>query len=166
MRNAIGLTDLISGQLKAMAGQLNRELANPTPNTTSFAAKAQELVNVETLLAQVRAEAKGVQQEMSGAGGGVGDFIKKAVGFAGIQLGVEAVVEGAKELGKDIFNTTAKFETFEAVLTKVLGDKSAAQYTMQQIADLAAKTPFSVDELTASYVKFVNRGIVPSTADL
>jgi len=166
LRDEIGLTALTSGQLKAMAGQLNRELANLTSNTASFAAKAQELVNVENRLAQVRAEAKGVQQELSGAGGGVGDFIKKAVGFAGIQLGVEAVVEGAKELGKEIFATTAKFETFEAVLTTALGDKSAAQYAMQQIADLAAKTPFSVDELTASYVKFVNRGIVPSTAEM
>jgi hypothetical protein len=166
LRDEIGLTALTSGQLKTLAGQLNRELANLTPNTASFAAKAQELVNVENRLAQVRAEAKGVQEELSGAGGGVGDFIKKAVGFAGIQLGVDAVVEGAKELGKEIFATTAKFETFEAVLTTALGDKSAAQYAMQQIADLAAKTPFSVDELTASYVKFVNRGIVPSTAEL
>ncbi|MGI4871758.1 MAG: hypothetical protein ACRYFX_11335, partial [Janthinobacterium lividum] len=124
------------------------------------------IVNVEARLAQVRSEAKGVKDEMGSAGGGVGEFVKKAAGFAGIQLGVEAVVGTVKDIGKEIFNTTAKFETFEAVLTTALGDKSAAQYAMSQIADLAAKTPFSVDELTASYVKFVNRGIVPSTAEM
>jgi len=166
LRKEIGLTSLTSSQLKSMANQLNRELANLTPNTESFLNKAKELKDVDDRLAQVRREAKGVQEELSHAGGGVGDFIKKAVGFAGIQLGVEAVVDSVKEIGQEIFATTAKFETFEAVLTTALGDKSAAQYAMQQIADLAAKTPFSVDELTASYVKFVNRGIVPSTAEM
>jgi len=166
LRDEIGLTSLTSGQLRTMAGQLNRELAQLTPNTASFASKAQELAGVNTRLEQLRADAKGVKEELGSAGGGFGDFIKKAVGFAGIQLGVEAVVDGVKEMGKEIFATTAKFETFEAVLTTALGDKSAAQYAMSQIADLAAKTPFSVDELTASYVKFVNRGIVPTRAEM
>jgi hypothetical protein len=76
----------------------------------------------------VRAEACGVQQDMGSAGGGVGEFIKKAIGFAGIQLGMEAVVGSDKELGKEMFATTAKFETFGAVLTTALGDKSVAQY--------------------------------------
>jgi uncharacterized phage infection (PIP) family protein YhgE len=41
LRDEIGLTALTSGQLKTLAGQLNRQLANLTPNTASFAAKAQ-----------------------------------------------------------------------------------------------------------------------------
>ncbi|MGI4762534.1 MAG: hypothetical protein ACRYF0_17615 [Janthinobacterium lividum] len=166
LRDKIGVTGLTINQLGKLSSQLNRELRDLVPGTQGFITKGKEITDVETRLAQVRAEAKGVKDEMGSAGGGVADFVKKAVGFAGIQLGVEAVVGGAKELGKEIFATTAKFETFEAVLTTALGDKSAAQFAMQQIADLAAKTPFSVDELTASYVKFVNRGIVPSTAEL
>jgi hypothetical protein len=166
LRTEIGLSGLSMSQLDKLSKQLNRDIKDLVPGTESFINKSRELREVDTRLSQLRQEVRGVQDDLGKAGGGFGDFVKKAVGFAGIQLGVEAVVEGAKELGKEIFNTTAKFETFEAVLTTALGDKSAAQYAMQQIADLAAKTPFSVDELTASYVKFVNRGIVPSTAEM
>lgn len=166
LREEIGLTALSSGQLKALAGQLNRELANLTPDTESFASKAQELANVEARLNQVRKDAKGVADALDQGGTSFGEFIKKAAGLAGIQLGVEALVDAVKEIGKEIFNTTAKFETFEAVLTTALGSKSAAQAAMAEITDLAANTPFAVDELTASYVKFVNRGIVPTKAEM
>ncbi|MVN75825.1 hypothetical protein GO988_05750 [Hymenobacter sp. HMF4947] len=166
LRNEIGLSGLSINQLGKLSNQLNREIKDLVPGTQAFINKSKELVEVGNQLDKVRADAKGVKEEMGSAGGGVGDFIKKAVGFAGISLGVDAVVDSVKEIGKEIFATTAKFETFEAVLTTALGDKSAAQYAMSQIADLAAKTPFSVDELTASYVKFVNRGIVPSTAEM
>jgi hypothetical protein len=166
LRDEIGLDALSINQLDKLTKQLNRELKDLTPGTEAFINKGQELRQVEGRVGQLRQEIRGVQDDLGKSGGGFGDFFKKAAGFAGIQLGGEAVIGTVKEIGQEVFNTTAKFETFEAVLTTALGDKSAAQYAMQQIADLAAKTPFSVDELTASYVKFVNRGIVPSTAEM
>ncbi len=108
LRSEIGLTSLTSAQLKAMSNQLNRELANLTPNTESFLNKAQELANVDARLAQVRAEAKGVQDELTNAGGGIGEFIKKAAGFAGIQLGVQAVLGGIKQLGSESIDAAVK----------------------------------------------------------
>jgi len=65
-------------------------------------------------------------------------------------------------LGKSIVETTAKFETFAAVLTNTLGSASQAQMAMQMITDFAAKTPFSVEELTGAFVKLANQGFKPS----
>jgi hypothetical protein len=64
--------------------------------------------------------------------------------------------------GKSIVETTAKFETFGAVLTNTLGSASQAQLAMSMITDFAAKTPFSVEELTGAFVKLANQGFKPS----
>jgi hypothetical protein len=108
LRSEIGLTALSSGQLKAMSNQLNRELANLTPNTESFLEKARQLAEVDARLAQVRADAKGVKDGFDEAGGGVLDFIKKAAGFAGIQLGVQALVSSVKQLFSESVDAAVK----------------------------------------------------------
>ncbi len=64
---------------------------------------------------------------------------------------------------KQIIEITAKFQKYEAVLTNTLGSNSAAKKALQDIQDFAAKTPFSVDELTASFVKLANQGFTPNT---
>ena len=69
-------------------------------------------------------------------------------------------------LGKEIVDTLAKFEKFEAVLTTTLGNNSAAQSAMQQITTFAAKTPFEVDGLTDSFVRLANQGFVPTMDEM
>jgi hypothetical protein len=89
-----------------------------------------------------------------------------AIGSAAGKVG--GIVAGAfaagsiLSLGKSIVETTAKFETFAAVLTNTLGSASQAQMAMQMITDFAAKTPFSVEELTGAFVKLANQGFKPS----
>lgn len=80
--------------------------------------------------------------------------------------GIEGVIDKVVETGKSIFTTTAKFETYGKVLENALGSKSLAQKALADIQKMAASTPFSVDELTESFVKFVNRGLSPSMAEL
>jgi len=63
------------------------------------------------------------------------------------------------QLGKAVFEVTAEFEKMRAVLTTALGSGSAAERAMFMIQDFAAKTPFSVAELTDSFIKFANRGL-------
>lgn len=63
------------------------------------------------------------------------------------------------QLGKAVFAVTAEFEKMRAVLTTALGSGSAAERAMLMIQEFAAKTPFSVAELTEAYVKFANRGL-------
>ncbi len=65
-------------------------------------------------------------------------------------------------LGREIITTLSDFERFEAVLTNTLGSNSAAKKAMDGIVDFASRTPFAVDQLTDSYVKLANQGLVPT----
>lgn len=70
------------------------------------------------------------------------------------------------DVGTAIVETTAKFEKYEAVLTNALGSRSGAQEGLRMLAEYAAQTPYSVDELTGSFIKFVNRGLNPTKEQL
>lgn len=122
--------------------KLNREIAGTTK-------KLEELKN------------KGVKP----AGDALNNManIAKKVGVAMI-----AAFAGEKiiEFGKKIFETTATFQKFEAVLTNTLGSKSEAQKSLQQINEFAASTPFGVEELTESFVKLANSGFKPTTEEM
>ncbi|MGI4760907.1 MAG: hypothetical protein ACRYF0_09390 [Janthinobacterium lividum] len=111
---------------------------------------------------------EGVTKQMKSAGQESG-FFKQALGNAfafAAGGGIEAIGEKLLDVGKDIAESTAKFETYETVMTNALGSKSKAQQAMKDIQTMAAKTPFSIDELTGSFIKFVNRGLNPSMAEM
>jgi hypothetical protein len=84
----------------------------------------------------------------------------------GASLAAAFTVGAAIALGKKIFDITAEFQKFEAVLTNTLGSQKQAEGAMIAIQQAGAKTNFSVQELTESYVKFANRGIKLSQAEL
>lgn len=75
-------------------------------------------------------------------------------------------VDKLKAFIGEVVNVTAEFQKLDAVLTNTLGSKSAAQRALKEIRDIAASTPFSVVELTQSYVKLVNQGIKPTKAEI
>lgn len=66
----------------------------------------------------------------------------------------------------EVVETRAEFQKFEAVLTNTLGSKSLAQNALMMIQDVASKTPFSVQELTSSFVKLANQGFEPTAAQI
>jgi len=69
-------------------------------------------------------------------------------------------------LGREVVEITAEFQKFEAVLINTLGSKSEAQEALKKIQTFAAKTPFSVQEVTAAFVKLANQGFTPTTDEL
>lgn len=73
---------------------------------------------------------------------------------------------GFIEAGRAIVNTEAKFARFEAVLTNSLGSKGEARKALDNLKDFASTTPFQIDQLTDSYIKFVNRGFKPSINEM
>ena len=84
-------------------------------------------------------------------------------------LKVGASLAGAlafKEIIQGAVQTIAKFEKLGAVLTNTLGSRSEAQKAMKQIQDFASKTPFSVDQLTDSFVKLANQGFKPTRDEM
>lgn len=94
--------------------------------------------------------------------GGLSSSIKNVGGAIIAAFSIGAIIN----LGKQIIDITARFQKFEAVLTNTLGSSSAAQKALQMIQDFAASTPFSVEELTESFVKLANQGFKPTQAEL
>lgn len=90
---------------------------------------------------------------------------KKITGAFTSLKGIIATL-GLVALAKQIFNVTAEFQKLEAVLANSLGGQSAARAAIKVLQEFAAKTPFSVRELTASYLKLVNQGFKPTVEQL
>lgn len=67
---------------------------------------------------------------------------------------------------KDVISVTAEFQKLSAVLTNTLGSESKAARALENIKSFATETPFSVAELTASFVKLANQGFAPTTEEL
>jgi hypothetical protein len=68
--------------------------------------------------------------------------------------------------GTQIVNTIMKFERLEASLKTVTGSAEKAAMAFKHIQDFAAKTPFQLEEVTASFIKLKALGLTPSEAAL
>jgi hypothetical protein len=99
----------------------------------------------------------------------VGDTGKKVENLGGQFGNLKELIAGAFTItavvsfGKAVFDTTAKFEKLAAVLKNTLGSGSAAALAIEGIKTFAKTTPFSVEELTSSFVKLANQGFKPTT---
>jgi hypothetical protein len=89
---------------------------------------------------------------------GLGNAVKGVGGMIAGAFAIGSVVEFSKQ----VFKVTAEFEKMQAVLKNTLGSNSAAIDAMERIKDFAKTTPFSVQELTASFVKLANQGFTPN----
>jgi len=81
-----------------------------------------------------------------------------------VGAGFAAVLAAAqlKDIAMHVIDVTSQFQRLEAILTNTLGSSSAAQRALADIQRLAAKTPFSVIELTENFIKLANRGVKPT----
>jgi hypothetical protein len=104
---------------------------------------------------------KGVDEAEKKVGGLQKTFNSAKTAFAGIAAGF-----AIQSIGQQIFETTAKFQGYESVLKNTLGSQQEAEKALNLIKDTAKGTVFSVDELTASYLKFANRGIKLTGAEI
>ena len=65
-----------------------------------------------------------------------------------------------------LVEATAKYQKYAAVLTNSLGSQALARKAMEDIVKFASATPFSVDELTDSFIKYTNRGLKPTQEEM
>ncbi len=68
--------------------------------------------------------------------------------------------------GREVLNVTSIFQKYNAVLTTTFGSSSMAALKMKEIEEFASRTPYSVDELTSSFVKLANSGFRPTGEQL
>lgn len=120
---------------------------------------------VSNLTVKVGADIAGLQKELKKATAHLSAFGKGMDGISG-QLKTMVAGFGMLEIGRQVIQTTSEFQKFAAVLKNSLGSESAANRSLQQIKDFASATPFSVQELTGSFVKLVNQGFIPTTKEL
>lgn len=99
------------------------------------------------------------------AGGGLDGLFGKIGGLGPMIAGAFSVA-AITGFAKAIFDVTGRFESLGAVLKNTLGSDSAALGAMIRIKEIASTTPFSVEELTASFVKLANQGFKPTNAQI
>ena len=115
-------------------------------------------VKISANTAQFNASLADTNKKLDGFGSKITGALKGiAAGFGAISL---------VKIGSDIINITGEFQKFQAVLTNTLGSRSGANDALKNIKDFASKTPFSVQELTGSFVKLVNSGFKPTIKEL
>ena len=97
--------------------------------------------------------------------GGLDGFSKSLGGLGPAIVGAFSVT-AVLGFAKAVFDTTANFEKLGAVLKNTLGSGAQASLALENIKDFAKSTPFSVQELTASFVKLANQGFKPTIEQL
>lgn len=119
----------------------------------------------EKLRFEFDGDASKFKQAIQQSNKSVNNFGSNLTKIGGIIAGAFAV-DRLIEFGSAIIETTSSFERFEAVLTNTLGSKSEAQKALSDITEFASKTPFSVLELTDSFVRLANQGFKPTREEL
>ena len=99
----------------------------------------------------VKGSAKKSETAMSGG-------MKRIGGAIAAAFSVQAIISFSRK----VIEVRSEFERFEAVLTNTLGSTGAAKLALLDIKDMAARTPFSVAELSGAFVKLTNYGLKPS----
>jgi hypothetical protein len=99
------------------------------------------------------------------AQGGIGGMMNK-LGPLGPMIAGAFTITAVVGFGKAIFDVTARFEKLAAVLKNTLGSGAQASLALEGIKEFAKTTPFSVEELTASFVKLANQGFKPTTEEM
>ena len=140
--NSASINDLrktISALRKEQAG-LNRD--------------SKEFLEIQKKINNINGELKKVNGKVT-SGAGIGTFF-------GVSAGIGAVTS----VFRDMVNVRKEFEKYEAILTNSLGSQKAARTELKMLQDLASKTPFSLQELTGSFVKLTNFGLKPTREEL
>ena len=99
----------------------------------------------------IKGSSKKSEASMSGAMKKIGGAVAGA--FA---------VQGIISFSQKIIEVRSEFERFEAVLTNTLGSSGEAKLALLDIKEMASRTPFSVAELSDSFVKLTNYGLMPT----
>mgnify|MGYP003137673371 CR=1 FL=1 len=119
----------------------------------------------ERLKFEFDGDASKFQQAIRQSNKSVNNFSSNLTKVGGIIAGVFAV-DKLMEFAGGVIETTSTFQRFESVLTNTLGSESEAQKALDRITDFASKTPFSVSELTDSFVRLANQGFKPTSDEM
>jgi hypothetical protein len=126
-------------------------------------------MTVEELNVKVTADISDLKRDLARMEGAVKGSAKKSetamsAGMKRIGGAIAAAfsVQAVIGFSRAVIQVRSEFEKFEAVLTNTLGSSGAAKLALLDIKEMAARTPFSVAELSGAFVKLTNYGLQPS----
>jgi hypothetical protein len=124
-----------------------------------------ELKKFNSELNKTSSNASDAGSKMSGAfkqaGGGIDGFLKN-LGPVGPAIAGAFSIQAVIGFAQSVFKVTAEFEKMGAVLKNSLGSGAAASIALDNIKEFATTTPFSVQELTDSFIKMAGVGLRPT----
>ncbi len=101
-------------------------------------------------------------QEIEGGGKKITDSFSSIKGTLAAFIGIYELISAVKA----IFDLTAQWEKYEAVLKTALGSQEQASRSLEMLQGFADKTNFTLDELADTFIKFANRGLIVTQTEL
>lgn len=165
VQNRMDMSQMTVRQLEKYQKDLVKALKDTVQGTDDYVKTSEKLKEVNGRLDEVRRAVKGNSDTVDETQG----VWSKLKGWIIGAFAVEVFIEFGKRLlaaGVAVFELTGKFEKYETVLKNALGGQKEAAAAMELIKDIAANTPISVDEMTESFIKMVNRGLTPTKKEI
>ena len=121
---------------------------------------------------QIQQGAKKIEQGFKNLGNKIDDNAQRVNKFGNaIKTVAKAsvalfAIDKIVEFGRKVVDTRGEMQRYSAVLENTLGNAQAAAAAQALITKEAAKSNFSVRELTGSYVKLANQGLLATSDQL
>lgn len=163
LTRSLNINAMTGRQLKKVAKELTATLddMSEAADPEEYAKLSRKLGDVRKRMAELKNSGKNVKKEF--------DLTKSAVSKLKAAVAAFILVKLAgylKEVASKVYSTRKEFAKYEAVLRNTLQSQEKAAEAMKMLQQLAADTPGSLKEWTEAYIKLVNRGIKPTTAEL
>nr|DAT14627.1 MAG TPA: tail tape measure [Caudoviricetes sp.] len=163
LTRSLDINAMTGRQLKKVAKELTATLddMSEAADPEEYAKLSRKLGDVRKRMAELKNSGKNVKQEF--------DLTKTAVSKLKAAVAAFILVKLAgylKEVLSNVYSTRKEFAKYEAVLRNTLQSQEKAAAAMKMLQQLAADTPGALQEWTEAYIKLVNRGIKPTTAEL
>jgi hypothetical protein len=127
---------------------------------------------IDTLIIKIQADMQGLKADLVKTQKELDNFSKSVdkqtsfIGSAFKRLGATALAYFSIQTVKQIVNVVSSFEKLQTSLVSVTGSAQSASAAFDLIEKLALETPFSIDEISESYIKLKSRGIDPTKETL
>lgn len=163
LTRSLDINAMTGRQLKKVAKELTATLEDMSEaaDPEEYAKLSRRLGDVRKRMAELKNSGNNVKQEF--------DLTKTAVSKLKAAVAAFILVKLAgylKEIIANVYSTRKEFAKYEAVLRNTLQSQEKAAAAMKMLQRLAADTPGSLQEWTEAFIKLVNRGIKPTTAEL
>jgi hypothetical protein len=120
------------------------------------------IIKLQSDITDVKKDLAVLRSQSAAASGSV---MKLGANLKNLIVG-SAVVQQLKSLGMALIDNARRFEKYTAMLKVATGSSRAASKEFERLRQLAIGTPSTVDELTKSFVLFMNRGINPTNKQM